>query len=133
MTGPAPRRWSRLAAGAASFALALGLVLWWFPGLLFSPLLLRPQSLPAKRRQAGQAWFVEVTQSAGLDFRHFDPATATHYIHETMGSGVAWIDYDNDGWPDLFCVQAGPVGRGRTARRPPASCIATTATARSPT
>jgi hypothetical protein len=26
-----------------------------------------------------------------------------------MGSGVGWIDYDNDGWPDLFCVQDGPL------------------------
>jgi hypothetical protein len=26
-----------------------------------------------------------------------------------MGSGLAWIDYNNDGWPDLFCVQDGPV------------------------
>jgi hypothetical protein len=29
-----------------------------------------------------------------------------------MGSGLAWIDYDNDGWADLFCVQAGPLRPG---------------------
>jgi hypothetical protein len=28
---------------------------------------------------------------------------------ETMGSGVAWIDFDADGWLDLFCVQDGPL------------------------
>ena len=32
-----------------------------------------------------------------------------------MGSGLGWIDYDNDGWPDLFCVQDGPV---RPSQRP---------------
>jgi hypothetical protein len=32
---------------------------------------------------------------------------------ETMGSGVGWIDYDADGWPDLFCVQDGPLPPAR--------------------
>jgi hypothetical protein len=50
-----------------------------------------------------------VTASAGIDFQHYDSATAMHYIPEVMGSGVAWIDYDGDGWLDLFCVQVGPV------------------------
>jgi hypothetical protein len=49
------------------------------------------------------------TDRAGIDFVHFDPATPIHYIHETMGSGLGWIDFDQDGWPDLFCVQDGPL------------------------
>src|SRR4029077_9357649 len=57
----------------------------------------------------GMPWFEDVTAAAGIDFRHFDPATEHHYIQETMGSGIGWIDYDNDGWLDLFCVQDGPV------------------------
>src|SRR6266849_10208524 len=57
----------------------------------------------------GVPWFEDVTQGSGIDFQHFDPATPQHFIQETMGSGLAWIDYNNDGWPDLFCVQAGPV------------------------
>ncbi len=70
------------------------------------PLTLTPSSDDG---EPGVPWFVDVAAAAGIDFVHFDPATDAHYIQETMGSGLAWIDYDNDGWPDLFCVQDGPV------------------------
>jgi hypothetical protein len=52
---------------------------------------------------------VDVAEAGGITFRHFDPATPMHYIQETLGSGLGWIDYNNDGWPDLFCVQDGPI------------------------
>ncbi len=57
----------------------------------------------------GLPWFDDVAAKAGIDFQHFDSSTPIHYIQEQMGSGLGWIDYNNDGWPDLFCVQAGPV------------------------
>lgn len=59
--------------------------------------------------EAGGPWFVDVTREAGIDFIHFDPTTDSHFIQETMGSGIGWIDYDVDGWPDLFCIQDAPV------------------------
>ncbi len=37
------------------------------------------------------------------------------YIIETTGSGIAWIDYDNDGWLDLF-VLSGEGGTNRMYR-----------------
>lgn len=58
---------------------------------------------------AGLPWFEDVAGKAGIDFQHFDSSTPMHYIQEHMGSGLGWIDYNNDGWPDLLCVQAGPV------------------------
>jgi hypothetical protein len=64
---------------------------------------------------------VDATPASGIDFRHFDSATSMHFIQETMGSGVGWIDYDNDGWPDLFCVQDGPVRPDPAAGPPPTS------------
>jgi hypothetical protein len=57
--------------------------------------------------------FVEVTKAAGIDFRHFDGRTEMQYIMDQTGSGLAWLDYDQDGLMDLFLVQGstfvGPV------------------------
>lgn len=52
----------------------------------------------------GVPWFVDITAAGGIGFRHFDPATPRNYILETMGSGLGWIDYDNDGWLDILTV-----------------------------
>ncbi len=71
-----------------------------------------PTDAPA--RTPGLPWFKDVTVASGIDFQHFNSATPMNYVHETIGSGIAWIDYNNDGWPDLFCVQDGlfPLGKG---------------------
>ena len=50
--------------------------------------------------------FVEVTQQAGIHFQHYDCRTSKEYIMETMGSGLGWLDYDQDGLMDLFLVQS---------------------------
>ena len=48
--------------------------------------------------------FRDVTQQAGIHFVHNNGAFGKKYLPETMGPGVAFIDYDNDGWPDIFLV-----------------------------
>ena len=48
--------------------------------------------------------FVEITKAAGIDFVHNTGAFGKKYLPETMGSGCAFIDYDNDGWSDLVLV-----------------------------
>jgi enediyne biosynthesis protein E4 len=48
--------------------------------------------------------FRDITQQAGIRFTHNTGAFGKKYLPETMGPGVAFIDYDNDGWPDIFLV-----------------------------
>jgi len=48
--------------------------------------------------------FRDVTQQAGIHFVHNNGAFGKKYLPETMGPGVAFIDNDNDGWPDIFLV-----------------------------
>jgi len=46
--------------------------------------------------------FTNVTESAGIRFVHNSGATGKRYLPETLGAGVAFIDYDNDGWQDIL-------------------------------
>ena len=48
--------------------------------------------------------FRDITQRAGIHFVHNNGAFGKKYLPETMGPGVAFIDYDNEGWPDIFLV-----------------------------
>ncbi len=50
--------------------------------------------------------FVNVTERAGIHFRHFNGATGQKLLPETMGSGVAVLDFDGDGLPDLLFINS---------------------------
>jgi enediyne biosynthesis protein E4 len=52
---------------------------------------------------------VDVTEAAGIHFRHTSGASGRLYLPETMGAGCAFLDYDGDGWQDLFLVNSGPL------------------------
>jgi len=51
---------------------------------------------------APEVQFTDVTQAVGIDFQHENSATSNKYLIETMGGGVALLDYDNDGRLDIF-------------------------------
>jgi hypothetical protein len=48
--------------------------------------------------------FRDITQKAGIKFVHNNGAFGKKYLPETMGPGVAFIDYDNDGWQNIFIL-----------------------------
>jgi hypothetical protein len=48
--------------------------------------------------------FRDITAQAGIHFVHNNAAFGKKYLPETMGPGCAFIDYDNDGWPDILLV-----------------------------
>ncbi len=48
--------------------------------------------------------FVEVAKSLGVSFKYFNDAREKRYFFpEILGGGFACLDYDLDGWPDLYC------------------------------
>ena len=53
----------------------------------------------------GRPLFLDVTRTAGLTEKTvFGGEKTKKYIIETTGGGVAFVDYDGDGWPDIFLV-----------------------------
>ena len=65
-------------------------------------------SLPCRNLQSrtpsNSVKFVDVAPSAGIAFHHENAASPEKYLIETMGSGCAWIDYDQNGLMDLYLV-----------------------------
>jgi len=57
-------------------------------------------------RPSGPIRFTDVTAQAGIHFLHNSGAFGKKYLPETMGSGVCVIDYDGDGWQDIFFVNS---------------------------
>jgi hypothetical protein len=52
--------------------------------------------------------FTDVTAQAGIRWRHVSgEESSERYLVETMGGGVAFLDFDRDGLPDLFFVTGG--------------------------
>ena len=47
-----------------------------------------------------------MTAQAGIHFKHNTGAFGKKYLPETMGSGVCFLDYDNDGWQDILLVNS---------------------------
>jgi hypothetical protein len=63
--------------------------------------------------QSPRLVYEDITISSGLGrFQHSSGDPLKPYLPETTGSGVALFDYDNDGWPDIYLVNA---GKGRAA------------------
>ena len=57
--------------------------------------------------------FVDVTEEAGIHFKHSNGKTEHKHIIETMGSGVVFFDYDTDGDADLYFVNSGNIPQAK--------------------
>jgi hypothetical protein len=70
------------------------------------------RSLAARTQSGGQALatssvhFNDITRAAGIHFTHNNGAYGKKFLPEAMGSGVAFLDYDNDGWQDILFVNS---------------------------
>src|SRR5438132_11579726 len=60
-----------------------------------------------------QIHFQDITAQAGIHFTHNNGAFGKKWLPETMGPGCAFIDYDNDGFPDVLLVN----GQDRSEER----------------
>jgi hypothetical protein len=61
-------------------------------------------SVVARRTEAAGFPFEDVTGAAGIHFIHNTGAFGQTYLPETLGSGVAFIDYNNDGYQDILLL-----------------------------
>jgi hypothetical protein len=60
-------------------------------------------------RAAASPLFEEIPAAvSGITWTHANAMSDNRYLPETMGPGVAFVDYDNDGWVDVFMVNSGP-------------------------
>jgi hypothetical protein len=64
-----------------------------------------PQATEAPR-YSGPISFTDVTEQAGIHFKHHSGAFGKKYLPETLGSGCAFLDYDNDGWQDILLINS---------------------------
>ncbi|HEY7181243.1 MAG TPA: VCBS repeat-containing protein, partial [Blastocatellia bacterium] len=68
--------------------------------------------------------FTDVTGVAGLGgFRHISGTPAKDYLIETTGSGCAFLDYDNDGWLDIYLVNGATLDVLRDKAKAPRAAL----------
>ncbi|MBI4519528.1 MAG: CRTAC1 family protein [Gemmatimonadetes bacterium] len=97
-------RWALAAAGVAVALLADG-------------------AIGAAARQRAQSpasptpVFRDVTRQAGLDFIHVNGASEERFLPEITGAGGLFLDFDDDGWLDVFLVDGGSFADPAVARR----------------
>jgi hypothetical protein len=85
--------------------------------------LLADSAIGAVARQRAQSpasstpIFRDVARQAGLDFIHVNGASDEKFLPEIIGAGGLFLDFDNDGWLDVFLVDGGSFADPAVARR----------------
>jgi enediyne biosynthesis protein E4 len=100
------RDFVRSALGSAAFAASPHLF-----GQGVSTHTVKPVARPAPSGRPFYAYFVDVASSAGLrEPVIYGGVESKKYILEATGCGCAFIDYDNDGWIDIFLLSGTKLG-----------------------
>lgn len=104
----------RLLAGLAAFPYNLlppmrFSLRWTTLPLLALGCLLPTAGQPKKGASEHRVTFVNAASASGLRFVHWNGASPEKYVLETMGSGAGLLDYNNDGWLDIYLVNGGSV------------------------
>ncbi len=87
-----------------------------------------PQIVPAAF-PPGEFPFEQIPASAsGISWRHSNGKSPEKYLPETTGAGCAFLDYDNDGWMDIYLVNSGKCDFYSLIRRSAMRCITTIGT-----
>ncbi len=102
----------RRSLGVFALLAAAGLAAWWLtrdraPAPVDEQALAAPERLDtAGAPEPPDLPFAEVADTAGLNFVHANGAVGDRLLPETMGGGVAFFDFDDDGDPDLLLINS---------------------------
>ena len=80
----------------------IGIILLWIWSCLALPVLILWSQLGHADNRS--VVFTDVTQDSGVKFKHYNGKSQRRHIVETMGAGAAFLDYDNDGFLDLYII-----------------------------
>src|SRR5262245_58238488 len=102
-SGAAPRTMVAFGLALVFSALAVGALLLRarFPSRSFSGAAAAPPTRSVR--------FVDAAHTVGVNFAHTDGGCGNKLFVEQLGSGCAFLDYDNDGWQDILLLRSAPL------------------------